>query len=130
MKKFIFCAVNTPDKVLHDKAFKIAPKYDEDKRGLASMFYIFFDKKSRDTTYTGTGIRDAVSDTIQKNQQLANELQKPITRKFKKRKVYSFFRDNLWGNDLADTEIINKYNKWFDSYVLLIFIVNMLGLFH
>ena len=36
------------DKVLRDKAFKIAskPKYDGYQRGLASMVYRFFDKKS------------------------------------------------------------------------------------
>ena len=36
------------DKVLRDKAFKIAhgPKYDDYWRGLASMLYKFFDKKS------------------------------------------------------------------------------------
>ena len=37
------------DKVLKDKAFKIAsdPKYDGYQRGLASMIYKFFDKKSK-----------------------------------------------------------------------------------
>ena len=36
------------DKVLRDKAFKIAsdPKYDGYQRGLSSMVYTFFDKKS------------------------------------------------------------------------------------
>ena len=45
------------------------------------------------------------------NYQLANELHKPIIRKFKKRKVYSSFRDNIWGVDLADMESLSKYNK-------------------
>ena len=45
------------------------------------------------------------------NQIIANELYKPIIRKFKKRKVYSFFRDNIWGVDLADMESLSKYNK-------------------
>ena len=74
------------DKVLRDKAFKIAsdPKYDGYQRGLASMVYKFFDKKS-----SGSGV-DA-----EPNYQLANELHKQIIRKFKKRKIYSFFRDNL-----------------------------------
>ena len=67
------------DKVLKDKAFKIAsdPKYDGYQRGLASMVYKFFDKKSK-----GSGIIN------EPNYQLANELHKPIIRKFKKRKVY------------------------------------------
>ena len=45
------------------------------------------------------------------NQQLANELYKPIIRKFKKRKVYSSFRDNIWGVDLADMQLLIKFNK-------------------
>ena len=56
----------------------------------------FFDKKSK-----GSGIKSMP------NEQLANELHKPIIRKFKKRKVYSSFKDN----DLADIQLINKYNK-------------------
>ena len=45
------------------------------------------------------------------NYQLANELHKPIIRKFKKRKVYSSFRDNIWGVDLADMQSLSKYNE-------------------
>ena len=45
------------------------------------------------------------------NYQLANELHKPIIRKFKKRKVYSFLTDNIWGVDLADIQSLSKYNK-------------------
>ena len=61
------------DKVLRDKAFEIAsdPKYDGYQRGLASMVYKFFDKKS-----SGSGIAN------EPNYQLANELHKPIIRKF------------------------------------------------
>ena len=90
------------DKVLRDKAFKIAsnPKYDDYQRGLPSMVYKFFDKK-----YCENGIVN------EPNYQLANELHKPIIRKFKKRKVYSSFRDNIWGVDLADMQSLSKYNK-------------------
>ena len=72
------------DKVLRDKAYDIAsnPKYDGYQRGLASMVYKFFDKKS-----TGSGI---ASFSI-----LANERHKPIIRKFDKRKVYSQFKDKI-----------------------------------
>ena len=92
------------DKVLKDKAFKIAsnPKYDGYQRGLASMVYKFLDKKSK-----GTGIKNEMKE----NRQLANELHKPIIRKFKDRKVYSSFKDNIWGVDLADMQLISKYNK-------------------
>ena len=64
------------------------------------MVYKFFDKKSK-----GSGIIN------EPNYQLANELHKPIIRKFKKRKVYSSFRDNIWGVDLADMQSLSKYNK-------------------
>ena len=62
------------DKVFRDKAFKIAsdPKYDGYQRGLASMVYKVFDKKSK-----GSGIV-----TNESNYQLANELYKPIIKKF------------------------------------------------
>ena len=45
------------------------------------------------------------------NYELADELHKPIIRKFKKRKVYSSFRDNIWEVDLADMQSLSKYNK-------------------
>ena len=89
-------------KVLRDKEFKIAsdPKYDGYQRGLASMVYTFFGKKS-----SGSGTVN------EPNYQLANKLHKPINRKFKKSKVYSPFRDNIWDVDLADTQSLSKYNK-------------------
>ena len=36
-----------------------------------------------------------------------------IKLQFKKRKVYSGFRDNIWGADLADIQLISKFNKGF-----------------
>ena len=50
---------------------------------------------------------------MQQNQQLAEELHKPIIKKFKKRKVYSAFKDNIWGADLADMQLRSKFNKGF-----------------
>ena len=47
------------------------------------------------------------------NEQLAKELQKPIIRKLKKRTVYSGFKDNIWGADLAGMQLISKFNKGF-----------------
>ena len=64
------------------------------------MVYKLFDKKSR-----GSGIIN------EPNYQLANEFHKPIIRRFKKRKVYSSYRDNIWGVDLADMQSLSKYNK-------------------
>ena len=43
--------------------------------------------------------------------QLAEELRKPIIKKLKKKNVYSRFKDNIWGDYLAD--LINKFNKRF-----------------
>ena len=48
---------------------------------------------------------------IPQNQQLAEELHKPIIRKFEKRKVHAAFKDNSWGADLADMQLLSKYNK-------------------
>ena len=48
---------------------------------------------------------------MKQNQQLANELHQTIIKIFKKRKAYSSFKDNIWGVDLADIQLISKYNK-------------------
>ena len=59
------------DKILRDETFNIAknPKYDEYQRGLASMVYKFFDKKS-----TGSGVGN--NNDIKQNIELAKELHK------------------------------------------------------
>ena len=64
------------DKVLRNKAFIIASdqKYDGYQRGLASMVYKFFDKKSQENGLANN----------KENIQLADELHKTIIRKFKK----------------------------------------------
>ena len=94
------------DEVLRDKAFNIAknPKYDGYQRGLASMVYKFFDKKLK---------KSDVNIEVKHNEQLAKELHKPIIRNVSKRTVYSRFRDNIWGPDLADMQLISKFNKGF-----------------
>ena len=75
------------DKVLRYKAFKIASdqKYDGYQRELASMVYKFFDKKSQ-----GNGLANN-----KENIQLADEIHKPIIRKFEKRKACFSFKDNI-----------------------------------
>ena len=87
---------------MHNKAFNIAknPKYEGYQRGLASMLHKFFDKK------TSGG---AIKNDIISNKESAEELHKPIVRKFKKRKVYSPFIDEIWGTDLADMQLIIKF---------------------
>ena len=91
------------DKILKNKAFDIAKyaKYDGYQRGLASMVYNFFDSK----------VSGSSAKLILQNEQLAEELHKPIIRKFEKRKVYSTFKDNIWGVDLEDMQLLSKYNK-------------------
>ena len=44
---------------------------------------------------------------------MADKLHKPTIRKLKKRKVYSSFIDNISGPDLADMQLISKFNKGF-----------------
>ena len=71
------------------------------------MVYKYFDKKSR-----GSGV--ATNNVIKQNMQLADDVfHKSIIKNFKKRKVYSSFRDNIWGADLADMQLISKFNKGF-----------------
>ena len=70
------------DKVLRDKAFKIASdqKYDGYQRRLASMVYRFFDKKSQESGRPLSSVSQLASN--KENIQLTDELLKPITRKF------------------------------------------------
>ena len=92
------------NKVLRDKAYDRAsnPIFDGYQRGLASMVYKFFDKKS-----TGSGFKKLKNSSSI----LADELHKPIIRKFDKRKVYMQFKDNIWGVDLADRQSLSRKNK-------------------
>ena len=117
------------DEVLRDKAFKFASdqEYDGYQRGLASIVYKFFDKTS-----SGIGIATSLANktATEPNYKLANELYQQIIRKFKRLKVYSSFRDNIWGVDLADMQSLSKYNKGIKHYcVQLICLVNIHGLF-
>ena len=104
------------DKVLRDKAYNIAsnPKYDGYQRGLASMVYKFFDKK-----YVGSGINTIKSSSSI----LADELHKPIIRKFNKRKVYSQFKDNVWGVDLVKSKGIKYLLCAIDLYSKYAFVI-------
>ena len=85
------------DKVLCDKAFNI----NEYERRLALMVYKFLIKKP------------LVVVLKMKILLIAEELRKPITRKSNKRKAHSPFTDNIWGADLADMQLISKFNKGF-----------------
>ena len=96
------------DQILRNSAYDIAsnPKYDGYQRGLAGMVYKFFDSKvaSLDKkAMSGKGTEN--------NKILAEELHKPVIKKFDKRKVYSQFKYNIWEVDLADMQSISKKNK-------------------
>ena len=89
------------DKALRDKQFNIAKysKQDAYERGLGSTVYKFFDEK--------------ISGEIISNKELVAELHKPVIRKLEKRKLYSPFIENICCADLADVQLISKFNKGF-----------------
>ena len=64
------------------------------------MVYKFFDENC-----SGNGL------SAEPYYQLANELHRQVIRKFKRRKVDSSFRDNIWGIYLADMQSHRKYNR-------------------
>ena len=101
------------DKVLRDKANDIAsnPKYDGYQRGLASMVYKFFDRKSTAESSSLERMGGGFKNLKNSSSILADELHKPVIRKFNKRKVYSQFKDNIWGVDLADMQSLSRKNK-------------------
>ena len=77
------------------------------------MVYKFFDSKVAPLdkkTMSGEDI---------KNKILAEELHKPVIKKFNKRNVYSQFRDNIWGVDLADTQSLSKKRKVLNIFYVL-----------
>ena len=100
------------------------PKYDGYQRGLASMVYKFFGSKVAPLdkkTISGKGnakptaepsaLAHSSLERTGNNKILAEELHKPFIKKFNKRKLYSQFKDNVWGVDLADTQSLGKKNK-------------------
>ena len=87
--------------IKHLKIAKIR-KYDGYQRGLTLMVYKYFDKKS---------VGGSIKNEITSNKELAGEVHKPVIRKVIKRKVHLSLIDNIWGADLADTQLISKFNK-------------------
>ena len=68
------------------------------------MVYKCFDKKPK---------CGGVNIPLESSKQLAEQLHKPIIRIFKKRTVYSGFKDNIWGAGLADMQLISTFNQGF-----------------
>ena len=87
------------DNILKHRAYEIVRKciYDEYQRAFASTVYKFFNK------ITGSG--ESV------NEQLPEELHKPIIIKFNRRKVNTRFKDNIWAADLAEMRLFSSKNK-------------------
>ena len=86
------------DKILKDKAYEIAinPKHDGYQRALASMVYRFFDQK----TASGVSV----------NEELAQQLHKPVIKKFKTRKVYVKFKVNIWAAHFHEIGSLSSKN--------------------
>ena len=107
---------------MRDKAYDIAsnPEYDGYQRGLASMVYKFFDKKSTaEPSSLERSPLERMSSGIASSSILADELHKPIIKKINKRKVYSQFKDNIWGVDLADMQSLSKKIKVLNIFYVL-----------
>ena len=66
------------------------------------MAYKFFNERTK-----GSGIQSG----NRFSKILAEELHKPIIKNFKRRNVYSSFKNNIWGADLAHMTLISKFNK-------------------
>ena len=102
------------DQKLRNSAYDIAsnPKYAGYQRGLASMVYKFFDSKVAPLdkkAMSGKGnAKHSSLECTKNNKILVEELNKPVIKKFNKRKVYSQFRDNIWVVDLADMQTLSK----------------------
>ena len=62
---------------------------------------------------SGSGVATLANKSAFNNEQLAEEFYKSITKKFLKRPVYSAFKDNIWVADLADMQLISKFNERF-----------------
>ena len=92
-------------KILKDRAYEIVlnPIYDGYQRGLASMIYKFFDR---------------IESGVSVNEELAQELHKPVIKKLKRR-VYERCKDNIWATDLAEMGSLSSKN-WGDKYLLCV----------
>ena len=99
------------DKFFRDNSFEIAsdPKYYGCQGGLASMLYKFIIKKFAESGVATLANKYDVNSVPY--YQLENQLYEQIIKKFKRRKVYSSSKDNIWCLDLADMQSLSKYNR-------------------
>ena len=87
------------------------------------MVYKFFDTMSIGSGTTKSKDTAKPSSLERSSLILSNELHKPVIKKFNKRKVYSQFKDNIWGVDLADMQSLSKKNM----KVLIIFYIYLVN---
>ena len=80
---------------------------------MVSIFFNFCDKKTAGA---------AVKNEIMQNEVLVEELHKSGIRKFEKRRVHSPVKDSILGADLADTQLLGKFNKEICSFMCVIYI--------
>ena len=97
---------------MKDRAYEIARNcgYDGYQRGLACMVYKVFDRQ----TWSA----------VSADEQLAEELHEPVTKKFRRRKVYARFKGNIWSTDLAEVESLCFKNKNVKYLLYVIDVVN------
>ena len=90
---------------MKDKTYEVAlnPKYDEYQIGLTSIF----DKKTESGAIATSSVETSV------NEELAQELHKPVIRKLKRRKDYARSKDNIWAVDLAKMGPLSSFNREF-----------------
>ena len=88
------------------------------------MVYKLFDKKTTSLTDKSVADNGVANNEIKRNLQLAEELHKSIIRNFKKWTVYSGFKDNIWGADLVDMQLMGKFNKGFRFLLYVIDIIS------
>ena len=95
------------DKILKDRAYEIVINSKDDgyQTGLVNILYNCFDKK----TWLGAG--------ASVNEELAQELHKPVIKNFKRWSVYARFKDNIWTSDLAQMSSSSSKN-WGVKYLL------------
>ena len=97
-------------RTVSDKVFLKIKKIMDIKEGLLQWFTEFLIKKSITRTKSATHSGTEINSNFE-NEQVAEKLHKPIISKFWKNKVYLSFKGNICGHDLADMQLISKYNK-------------------
>ena len=78
------------------------------------------DKKLYFNKFTGGAI---INENMSKKE-LAEELQRPLIKKFNKRIIHSFVVDYIWSAGVTDTQLISKFSKEIRFLLCVIYIFN------